>query len=151
MLTGSSSRDASTTCVAPWATASSSFSATRSTATIGFAPASRAAATTWSPTPPQPMTATESPGWTPAALRTAPIPVTTAQPRSAACQSGSSRGSGTAPPAATTVRSAKQAVRSPCFRVVPSASRSRLVPSISIPRAPCSATTSHRFGFPARQ
>src|SRR5207302_9157780 len=48
---------------------------------------SRAAATTWRPTPPQPMTHTVSPRRTRATLRTAPTPVTTAHPISAACQS----------------------------------------------------------------
>ena len=57
----------------------------------------------------------------------------------------------TAPPAATTVRSAKHAVRSPCWTVgKSSSSRRRLVPSMSIPRAPCSATTVHRFGLPGQ-
>ena len=106
---------------------------------------------TWRPTPPHPITATDSPRCTRATLRTAPIPVTTPHPRRAACHNGNPSGIGTAPPAATTVRSAKQAVRRPCFRVVPSGSRSRLVPSISIPCAPCSATTAHRLGLPAVQ
>src|SRR5262245_3776115 len=142
---------ASTTCVAPCARASSSFSGTRSTAMIGEAPARRAAAITWRPTPPYPRTATASPPWTFATFATAPAPVTTPQPRSAACHSGSSSGIRTAPPAATTVYSEKHAVRRPCWSVVPSGRRRRLVPSMSIPVTPCSATTSQRFGFPARQ
>ena len=44
------------------------------------------------PTPPHPMTQAVSPIRTRATLRTAPTPVTTAQPSSAACQSGNPSG-----------------------------------------------------------
>ena len=47
------------------------------------APAIAAAWITLSPTPPHPITATRSPGRTPAVLKTAPKPVITAQPISA--------------------------------------------------------------------
>ncbi len=120
-------------------------------ATIVPAPANRAAAITCRPTPPQPKTATDSPAWTRPTFRTAPNPVTTPQPSSAACHSGSSRGTGTAPPAATTAYSAKHAVCRPCCSGVPSGRRSRLVPSISNPRMLFAVAGSHRFGRPARQ
>ncbi len=48
------------------------------------APASLAAITAVSPTPPSPITATDAPGFTLALLNTAPAPVTTAQPKRAA-------------------------------------------------------------------
>ena len=52
------------------------------------APASRAPCTTLSPTPPQPMTSTEAPASTSAQRVTAPTPVGTQQPTSAACGHG---------------------------------------------------------------
>ena len=55
---------------------------------IVAAPPSRAAAITCRPTPPQPITHTRSPIATRAAWVTAPNPVTTPQPSSAACHSG---------------------------------------------------------------
>ena len=92
----------STASVAPRASASARFAGSRSTATIRPAPASRAAATSCRPTPPQPTTQTLSPIATRAALRTAPTAVTTPQPSSDACQSGSAAGIGTAQAAGTT-------------------------------------------------
>ena len=89
-------------------------------------------------------------GCTRAAFRTAPKAVTTPQPRSEACHSGSSRGSGTAPAAGTTVRSAKQAVMSPCWSGVPSGSESRDVPSMRTPRGPFSPAGMQRWKRPAR-
>ena len=80
---------------------------------IAPAPASRAPAITCSPTPPQPITHTLSPTRRRARL-TAPIPVTTPHPSSAACHSGIEGGSGTAPAAGTTAYSAKQATIRPC-------------------------------------
>ena len=59
-----------------------------------------------SPTPPQPTTATDSPGLTPAVLSTAPRPVIAAQPSSESSTSGSSRGTGKTLAAGTTVHSA---------------------------------------------
>ena len=117
---------------------------------IAAAPAIRAPAITWRPTPPQPITHTESPGAIRAAFRTAPIPVTTPQPSSAACQSGSSAGTFTAPAAATTVCSAKHAVISACCSVVPFEC-SRLVPSRSTPAKALRPAGSQRFGRPERQ
>ena len=52
--------------------------------------------------PPQPNTATLVPGATRAARSTAPTPVATAQPMTAATSKGTPSGSGTAPPAGTT-------------------------------------------------
>src|SRR5262249_17503974 len=104
-------------------------------------------ATTCRPTPPQPKTATDSPAFTAATLRTAPRPVTTPQPSSADCHRGRPSGSGTAPPAATTARSAKHAVINPCCSAVPSGRRSRLVPSISVPRTAFSPARPQRFGL----
>ena len=94
--------------MAPWLRASSSFAGSRSTA---IDPGRRRRAMPRTPparpTPPQPITATVSPTLTPAALRTAPTPVITLQPTSAASHSGSSSGTGTAAAAGTTHRSAK--------------------------------------------
>ena len=81
------------------------------------------------------------------ARRCAPrrIPVTTPHPSSAACQSGNSSGSGIAPAAETTARSAKHAVWSPCWRGLPSGRLSREVPSISIPARLFLPASSQRF------
>ena len=70
--------------VAPSWRARSALSGAGSTAMICPAPAIRAPCTAASPTPPSPNTTTDSPGRTFAALRTAPTPVSTAQPSSAA-------------------------------------------------------------------
>ena len=70
--------------VAPNSFASSSFDGCVSMAMIRSAPASAAPFTADSPTPPQPITATVEPGSTFAALNTAPTPVITPQPTSAA-------------------------------------------------------------------
>ena len=59
------------------------------------APASRAPWTTLRPTPPQPMTSTEAPASTFAQEVTAPTPVGTQQPTSAACGHGISLRIGT--------------------------------------------------------
>ena len=59
-----------------------------STATICRAPASFAPRTALNPTPPRPTTATDWPGSTLAVLTTAPTPVSTAQPNSAASSRG---------------------------------------------------------------
>src|SRR5687767_4205607 len=83
-----SSREASMPCVAPIARAYSSFDATTSTAMIGCAATSAPPCTTLSPTPPTPKTAMLAPGGTAAVLMTAPTPVITEQPTSAAISSG---------------------------------------------------------------
>ena len=59
------------------------------------------------PTPPQPMTATVAPGSTRAVLITAPTPVITPQPTSAASSYGTSAAIFTAPSSGTTISSAK--------------------------------------------
>src|SRR5438045_460542 len=90
---------------------------------------------TLSPTPPAPSTTKCAPGGTFAAFSTAPTPVTTAQPSVASTSNGRSPGTRTAPPSATTTKSAKQAVPrnaatgSPpaCRRVAPDGSRLRYV------------------------
>ena len=79
---------ASTVSVAPNVRARSSFSAATSTAITCAAPATTAPCTTFRPMPPQPMTATVAPGGTFAVLNTAPRPVVTAQPTSAATSTG---------------------------------------------------------------
>ncbi len=58
------------------------------------------------PTPPQPITTTDAPGSTLAVFQTAPTPVVTAQPISAATSIGTSDGMRIAPASGTTVRSA---------------------------------------------
>lgn len=93
--------------VAPNCRAIAPFAGFASTATIRDAPAIRAPCTTFSPIPPVPMTTTLSPYPTRARLSTAPTPVSTPHPISAADVSGMSRGIRTACTAFTTVRSAK--------------------------------------------
>ena len=90
-----------------------------------------------------------SPTVTRAALRTAPTAVTTPHPSSDACQSGRRPGIGTAHAAGTTARSAKQATKLKCCAGRPSPSRSRLVPSSSIPAHARSPATSQRLRRPA--
>jgi hypothetical protein len=69
---------------------------------ICAAPATTAPITHDSPTPPSPITATELPGVTAAVLITAPIPVVTQQPISAAAAGSVSRGTAIAAAAGTT-------------------------------------------------
>jgi hypothetical protein len=71
------------------------------------APASAAAWMAASPTPPQPNTATVSPGRTPAVLTIAPNPVITPQPIRQAASGGTAGSTLTAWPAATRQTSAK--------------------------------------------
>jgi hypothetical protein len=71
------------------------------------APAATAPITAESPVPPVPITATRSPGRTPAVRQTAPTPLVTAQPSSAATSNGTSEGIWTHDRAGTTARSAK--------------------------------------------
>ena len=73
-----------------------------STAMIRRAPASAAPMTHESPTPPSPMTATVDPAGTSAVLTTAPTPVETPQPMSAATSGGTPSGIGTTALAGTT-------------------------------------------------
>ena len=75
-------------------------------AMIGAAPTALAPSTALSPTPPQPKTATRSPGRTPAVFQTTPMPVVTAQPTRAAMSSGIAGSMRTHDRAGTTARSA---------------------------------------------
>ena len=77
-----------TVCVAPSSRAFANFDSTVSTAMIMRAPAMRAPWIAASPTPPAPKTATVEPGSMRAVLSTAPTPVVTPQPMSAACANG---------------------------------------------------------------
>ena len=74
--------------MAPNFFAISSFASMVSMAMMRSAPAIAAPCTTLRPTPPQPNTATLEPGSTRAVLNTAPTPVVTAQPTSAARSRG---------------------------------------------------------------
>ena len=73
------------------------------------APQSRAPWRTFRPTPPQPITATLSPGWTRALKAAAPTPVVTLQPMSANWAKSRVAGAGMQPASGTTAYSAKQA------------------------------------------
>src|SRR4051812_9797666 len=95
----------STKWVAPNSSAICSLRALVSTAMILLAPASAAPWMTLRPMPPTPITATLAPSGTRARCSTAPTPVRTPQPTSAAEASGTSGGIGTAWLALTTVRS----------------------------------------------
>ena len=113
---------ASTVWVAPKAVARSSFLASLSMAMMAAAPASFDPAMAAHPTPPQPKTATESPGPTSPVYRAAPMPAMTPQPSS---PTASGRAAGFTLvhwPAATRVRSAKAPMPSAGERGVPSAS-----------------------------
>ena len=90
ILATGSSVVALTTCVAPNSFAISSLLSSLSTAMIFVAPTSVAPWMTFSPTPPQPKTATLLPSSTFAALMTALTPVRTPQLTSAALSSGMS-------------------------------------------------------------
>ena len=74
-------------------------------AVTGLAPSATAPITALSPTPPRPITTTDSPACTFAVWRTAPIPVVTAQPMSAATSGGVLGSILIAADAATTCRS----------------------------------------------
>ena len=98
---------ASTVSVAPNVRASSSFDASRSTAMMRSAPASRAPWIAFRPTPPAPMTTTSSPARTLAAFTAAPTPVMTPHVKSEAMSSGISSGTGAIWEVSTTTFSAK--------------------------------------------
>ena len=101
-----SSRRPSRKSVAPNWRASASLSGTVSTAMMRRAPLTLSAWITLSPTPPTPNTTAVSPKLTLARLNTAPMPVTTPQPTSAADVSGTSSGIFTHCTSRTRVRSA---------------------------------------------
>ena len=75
-------------------------------ATIALAPEASAPSSDASPTPPRPMTATVEPARTCAVFTTAPTPVSTAQPKSAASSSANSGSIFTAERRETTAASA---------------------------------------------
>ena len=95
-----------TACVAPSASADASFSGATSTATTGSAPVASAPSTRSCPRR-RSRTRPRAPGRTPAVRHTAPVPVATAHPASAATSNGTSAGIGMQQAAGTTVRSAK--------------------------------------------
>ena len=119
--TGSAWREF-TTWVAPNSRAQSSFRSSTSTAMIVRAPASRAPRTAPSPTPPQPMTATESPRVTAPVLMAAPMPAITPQPSSPATSGLTSGLTLVHWPAATSVFSANAPMPSAGDSSVPSVS-----------------------------
>ena len=138
-----------TVCVAPSSVAKASFSSERSTATIWRAPASLAPSTTLRPTPPRPTTATDWPGSTLAVLTTAPTPVSTAQPNSAASSSGRSGSILTQDSRAATAWVAK--AETPRRWLTGSAwNESRRSPESSVPAAFALAPGSHSAGRPPR-
>jgi hypothetical protein len=98
---------ASKVAVAPSWRAKASLSSARSMATTSRAPAATAPRSEQSPTPPNPITATEAPAWTRAVFTTAPTPVSTAQPNRAASSSGSSGSTFTSDRRETVAYSAK--------------------------------------------
>ena len=99
-----------------------------SRATTSEAPAITAPWTALSPTAPQPITSTVSPGCARAVFNTAPSPVGTAQPSSAASSNGRSSGTGMTAFAPTTVSCANVAVPIPACTGVPSTFRSAPAP-----------------------
>src|SRR4029079_17495595 len=86
----------------PISRARSSFASTRSTATMRAAPARAAPMTADSPTPPSPITATSDPGSRGSVFVTAPTPVATQHPMSAATSGGVPSGIGIAAAGGTT-------------------------------------------------
>ena len=120
-----------------------------SMATMRPAPAMRAPWITFRPTPPQPNTATEAPGFTLAVLNTAPTPVVTAQPTSAARSSGTAGSIFTRLSTCSTAYSAITPQPENTLSGFPPASRVRTLPSGSVVSAlPCSR---HSTGRPAAQ
>ncbi len=108
--------------VAPIFFAVSSLRSSMSTAMIFAAPASRDPATAASPTPPQPMTATESPRPTWPVLMAAPMPAMTPQPSSPATSGATSGSTLVHWPEATRVFSANAPMPSAGDSSVPSSS-----------------------------
>ena len=132
--------------VAPSSRAGSSFDAWVSIAMIRSAPASAAPLTADRPTPPQPITATVVPGSTLAALNTAPTPVITPHPTSAARSIGISSSIFTIEFSWTNICSAKEdrlmnwVINSPPFQVMRRATPGSILTLVS----------SHRLGCPVR-
>src|SRR6185503_12985112 len=112
--------DESTVWVAPSFFAASSFCASMSTAMIGEAPASADPATAATPTPPQPITATDLPRVTAPVLIAAPMPAITPQPSSPTAAGRADGSTLVHWPAATRVFSAKAPMPSAGESSVPS-------------------------------
>ena len=104
----SASVSQTTAAVAPNSAAACARSRLTSTATTGWAPAAAAPISADRPTPPQPNTATRSPGATRAVRHAAHTPVVTAQPTSAATANGTSAAMGMQERSGTTVCSANE-------------------------------------------
>jgi hypothetical protein len=114
-------------------------------AMIRSAPAMRAPWITESPTPPQPNTATDEPGATFAVLKTAPTPVVTPQPTSAAQSSGILGSILIRFSADTVAYSAIEPQPEKMLSGSPRASRTRGVPSSGVVSAfPCSRQSTGR-------
>src|SRR5262245_12981875 len=136
--------------VAPSLLANSSLSSARSIATTRDAPAATAPMSDASPTPPRPMTATLAPAGTFAVLTTAPTPVSTAQPNSAAWSSGSSGSILTIDRRDTVAYSAN--ADTPRWWLTGSPLRfSRFAPESSVPLVLAAAPGSQSAGRPSEQ
>ena len=138
------------TAVAPSCRASSRLAGTGSTAMMGQAFATSAPITEASPTPPRPKMATDWPGRTEAVLRTAPAPVSTAQPKSAAVWSGTSLGITTADSRAITAWRAKAGDPQVVVDAlpVPAGEQRRAVEQGARPRWPAAAGRAERRARP---
>jgi hypothetical protein len=108
------------TSVAPNCLASSSLPSLMSIPMMRSAPAITAPCTTFSPMPPQPITATVAPAGTLARRITAPTPVGTPQPTSAARSHGISSSIFTRVFSCTSICSANVASPASCSRLLPS-------------------------------
>jgi len=122
----------------------------RSTATTRAAPAAAAPITEDRPTPPSPTTATLWPGLTLAVLATAPTPVITAQPNSAASSSGTDLSMRCTPRRESTACSAKAETPTKCEMGWPLRDR-RLAPDSRVPATPAWPAGSHSTGRPSAQ
>ena len=136
--------------VAPRSPASASLSALKSTAITRDAPAAIAPSTAASPTPPSPTTATDCPARTPAVFTTAPTPVSTAQPNSAASCNGRSRSTLTSDRRETTAWVAK-AEQPRWWRMGPEPSCSRICPPSSVPAPLAAPPGAQSAGRPSAQ
>src|SRR5579875_1894689 len=103
-----------------------------------------AEATADRPTPPSPMTTTDSPARTPAVRQAAPTPVSTAHPSRAATSGAIPPGSGTTARSGTTISSANAPTPRQAWTGVPSASR-------PAGRAVTPSVARHSHGSPCRQ
>src|SRR5690606_31982232 len=103
-----------------------------------------------SPTPPSPKTATDSPGRADTVCCTAPTPVSSAHPNSAATGKGTSSGMTTADARSTTAYSLKAETPRWWCTAVP-LRRSRWAPRSSVPAPLAVAAGAHSAGVPALQ